>query len=90
MVEKKLITIGFLKAVIGRYLLISLNWSNIIAINIFQKDLCDSRSEIDAFMISMKAKVCILGPEITVHMEENMLEWQLKKFPKYNLLQTYN
>ena len=34
-------------------------------------------------MISKQAKVCILGPEITVPMEENILEWQLKEFLKY-------
>ena len=48
------------------------------------QDLCDSRSEIDAFMISKESKICILGPENTVPMEENiLLEWQLKKSLKY-------
>jgi len=37
MLEKRLITIGFLRAVVARYLLIPLNCTNIIAINIFQK-----------------------------------------------------
>ena len=46
-------------------------------------DLCDSRSEVDAFMISKEAKVCIHGPEITAPMEENMLELKLKKSLKY-------
>mmetsp|Transcript_15472 Transcript_15472/g.19388 ORF Transcript_15472/g.19388 Transcript_15472/m.19388 type:complete len:439 (+) Transcript_15472:120-1436(+) len=47
------------------------------------RDICDSRHEIDSFMFSREAKLCILGPEITVPMEENMNEWQLKKLTKY-------
>jgi hypothetical protein len=45
--------------------------------------LSDGGRRIDAYIISREAKVVVLGPEMTVPMEENVLKWKDKKYDKY-------
>jgi len=53
----------------------------------FPYDVCATTLRADAYIISRASKVCIVGPELTAPMEENIHEWHKKKRAKYDSIQ---
>ncbi len=49
----------------------------------FPHDVCTPNLRVDGYIISRRDKVCVLGPELTSPMEENIEKWHGKKVTKY-------
>ena len=45
----------------------------------FPQDICQTKKEVDAFVISQSRKICFVGPELTVPIEERIAFWNEKK-----------
>ena len=43
------------------------------------QDICQTTKQVDAFVISQGRKICFVGPELTVPMEERIAFWNAKK-----------
>ena len=53
---------------------------------VFPHVVCPTSLRIDGYVLSMSAKICIAGPELTVPMEEWIHHWHSKKHLKYQEL----
>ena len=49
----------------------------------FPQDICQTTKQVDAFVISRSRKICFVGPELTVPIEERIAFWNEKKTGKY-------
>ena len=49
----------------------------------FPQDICQTKKQVDAFVISKSKKICLVGPELTVPIEERIAFWNEKKTGKY-------
>jgi len=49
----------------------------------FPQDICQTKKQVDAFVISQSRKICLVGPEFTVPIEERIAFWNEKKTGKY-------
>ena len=45
----------------------------------FPQDICQTTKQVDAFVISRSRKICFVGPELTVPIEERIAFWNEKK-----------
>ena len=45
----------------------------------FPQDICQTKKQVDAFVISQSRKICLVGPELTVPIEERIAFWNEKK-----------
>ena len=45
----------------------------------FPQDICQTKKEVDAFVISQSRKICLVGPELTVPIEGRIAFWNEKK-----------
>jgi hypothetical protein len=52
---------------------------------VFPYDVLITKQRIDGYIISRKKKICILGPEMTSPMDDNVLKWHTAKTAKYRL-----
>ena len=50
----------------------------------FPQEICKTGKCIDAFIVSRQKKICLLGPELTVPIEERLEIWHREKSEKYN------
>lgn len=49
----------------------------------FPCDVLITKRRIDGYILSREKKICILGPEITSPMDDNVLKWHAEKTKKY-------
>ena len=49
----------------------------------FPQDVCATNLRIDGYIISREKKICVLGPEITAPMDDNVQKWHGIKKSKY-------
>ena len=49
----------------------------------FPLDICHTTKQVDPFVISQSRKICFVGPELTVPIEEIIAFWNEKKTGKY-------
>ena len=49
----------------------------------FPQDICQTKKQVDAFVISQSKKICLIGPELTVPIEERIAFWNEKKTGKH-------
>ena len=49
----------------------------------FPQDIFQTTKQVDAFVISRSKKICFVGPELTVPIEERIAFWNKKKTTKY-------
>ena len=50
-----------------------------LSIKHFPQDICQTKKEVDAFVISQSRKICLVGSELTVPIEERIAFWNEKK-----------
>jgi hypothetical protein len=51
---------------------------------IFPHDICAMEDRPDAYILSREEKICILGPEMTSPMDDNVFKWHMTKRTKYS------
>ena len=50
---------------------------------VFPHEVTPTMQRIDGYIISRKEKLCVLGPEMTSPMDDNVMKWHAKKTEKY-------
>ncbi len=50
---------------------------------VFPCDVLITKKRIDGYILSREEKICILGPEVTAPMDDNVLKWHAEKTSKY-------
>ena len=58
-------------------------WTIVLCTEFIPQDLCQTKKKVDAFVISQSRKICLVGPELTVPIEERIAFWNEKKTGKY-------
>ena len=50
---------------------------------VFPHDICTTSKRIDGYIVSRSKRICILGPEMTAPMDDNVGNWHVTKESKY-------
>ena len=50
----------------------------------FPQEVCQTDKQVDAFILSKSKKICLVGPELTVPIEERIAVWNKEKTEKYS------
>jgi Reverse transcriptase (RNA-dependent DNA polymerase) len=52
----------------------------------FPQEVCKTDKRVDAFILSRQKKICLVGPELTVPIEERIAIWNKEKTSKYGTM----